>query len=274
MLTYPWLDGLGIDGPYLIGDVPASVAGTELDGFVFVQAECRDSESLLEVRWVLEQARRNGTRSLRGVVARVDLTDPNAQAEIERIAEIEAIVGVRHNIQGQPRGFAQTLHEGIEEVARRGLVFDLCCLADELDDVLALVESVGSGALLVLDHLAKPEVGATGFAGWADRIGDLASAPNVVCKLSGLMTQLQVDGSGRVKDFAPYLAHALDVFGLDRVLYGSDWPVCTLRGSMDAWAQVVATALGDDEDAHRRVFFDNAVRVYRLDATERRDQPR
>ena len=264
-LTYPWLDGLGIDGPYRIDDVPTIVAGAELEGFVFVQAECRDSESFHEVQWVLDQGARQRPGLLRGIVAKIDLTSPDARAEIQRVARIASVVGVRHNIQGCSRGFAQTLRDGINELAAQGLAFDLCCLAAELDDVGDLVESCDPEARLVLDHMAKPAVGdGAGFGTWASRLNRLAQASNVYCKLSGLHTELHAGALGRSEDFAPYLSHAISAFGTDRVMYGSDWPVCTLKGSMSAWAEAVAAVL-DDEAAHRKVFRDNAAHFYRLD---------
>lgn len=265
VLNYPWLDGLGIDGPYRIDDVPTLVAGTELEGFVFMQAECQDAESVHEVHWVLDQGARQRPGSLRGIVAKVDLTSPRARAEIQRVGRIASVVGVRHNIQGHRRGFAQTLRGGVNELAAQGLTFDLCCLATDLDDVVDLVESCDPHARLVLDHLAKPAVGdGASFESWASRLSRLAEAPNLYCKLSGLQTEMHTGAPGRQQDFAPYLSHAIDVFGIDRVIYGSDWPVCTLNGSMDAWAEVVADTVGDDEPAHRKVFHDNAVRFYQL----------
>ena len=265
VLTYPWLDGLRIDGPYRIDDVPRLVAGAELEGFVFVQAECGASESFDEVQWVLDQGARRRPGLLRGIVAKVDLTSPAARAEIRRLGRVDSVVGVRHNIQGRSRGFAQTLRGGIDELATQGLAFDLCCLATELDDVVDLVESCDPEARLVLDHLAKPAVGdVAGFGAWASRLSRLAEAPNLYCKLSGLQTELHTEATGRSKDFAPYLSHAIGAFGTDRVMYGSDWPVCTLNGSMGAWAEAVADAVGDDEATHRKVFRDNSARFYRL----------
>ena len=266
VLTYPWLDGLGIDGPYRIDDVPTLVAGTELEGFVFVQAECQSRDSFREVQWVLDQCARHRPGLLRGIVAGVDLTSAETGAEISRVRRIASVVGIRHNIEGHPRGFAQTLRGGIDELAAEGLAFDLCCLAADLDDVLDLVESCSEGARLVLDHLGKPAVGdRTGFESWARRLSRLADVPSLYCKLSGLQTEMHTGVPGRSQDFAPYLSYAIEAFGIDRVMYGSDWPVCTLNGSMNAWAEVVAAAAGNDETAHRKVFRDNVVRFYQLD---------
>ena len=268
VFAYPWLDELDLDGPYHISHLPPTVAGIRLDGFLFVQAECVQSESFAEVQWVLNQANEHTSIFLRGVVAKVDLTSPTAPTEIERLARNETVVGVRHNIQGQPRGFAQTLRDGANELAAQGLSFDLCCHASELTDVLALVESCNPTVRFVLDHLGKPTVGDDArFDAWAGCLNDLAAAPNIACKLSGLQTQLSAGTPNRFDAFAPYLCHAVSAFGIDRVIYGSDWPVCTMRGSMNAWAQVVAGILGDDEAAHRRVFRDNAIRLYDIEST-------
>lgn len=263
-LTYDWLDGVGIDGPYEPHHVPGELAGAPLDGYIFVQAECDPSQAMDEVRWVNSLASKSNSNALKGIVAHVDHTSPSIADDLDQIADLDNVLGVRQLIQGQPAGFARSLCDGISHLAARNLTFDLCCAHTQLDEVIELVARCATSTRFVLDHLGKPPVGdLESFTGWADRITDLASAPNVFCKLSGLQTELAAGVSSDPEHYEPCLAHAIDAFTIDRVMYGSDWPVCTLNGSMQTWVAVVASILGDDVEAHQKVFHDNAQYFYR-----------
>jgi predicted TIM-barrel fold metal-dependent hydrolase len=269
VLSYGWLAGLGIDGPYEPGDVPADLEGVPIEGFVFVQADCDPERSVDEVDWVNGAASGGDPSRLAGIVAHVDLTTNHVDVDLAEISQRNRVVGIRHNIQGEPRGFARSLADGVDEARSMGLTFDLCCRADELDEVIDLVDRCDSRARFVLDHLGKPAVGDPDrFEPWSARLGHLAEAPNVFCKLSGLQTEV-VPGTAPGTDlFSPYLERAVEVFGVDRVMYGSDWPVCTLNGSMERWIAAVGAVLGSDVDAHRKVFRDTARTFYRIDLAD------
>ena len=154
------------------------------------------------------------------------------------------LVGVRRLFQDEPPGFlAQPgLRAGVALLAAQDLVFDVCVREPQLGEVVDLVRVLPE-VRFVLDHLGKPQVGADPTR-WRRNLAALAELPNVMCKLSGLLTEV-VAGTGRPGDFRPYLEYALEVFGPGRCLYGSDWPVLTLAGSYADWRELVLDVVGE-----------------------------
>ena len=266
-LDYPWLDGLPIAAAHTLEDAPGRVGPAHVVGAVFVQAECAAEQRLAEIQWVLAQAPPAGGTEILGVVAGADLLAPDRDEVLARVSSSDRVVGIRQNIQGRAEGFARSLHAGIADAAGHGLTFDICCEHHQLPEVVDLVARVAASgrAPLVLDHLGKPRVGdPDSLPAWCRAIDEIAAAPDTACKLSGLLTEVVGDADPDPSTFAPYLAHAIEAFGIDRVLYGSDWPVCTLGGSAAQWAEIVATTVGDDAAGQRAIFHDNAVRFYGL----------
>ncbi len=267
VLSYDWLPGPLIR-PFGPAELEAAV-GEEPDAeyeFVFVQAECAPDQSIAEVDWVVSLAPRVRAR---GIVARAPLEDPAATAaHLAAFAERQLVVGVRRLLQSEPAGFSATaaFRESARAVASAGLVFDACVRWGQLPDVVALADAV-PGLTIVLDHVGKPEVGEAAGTGrvarmpWAESLQELARRPNVVCKLSGLPAEA-TDGwtDAQVR---PFLDVALDAFGPDRLLFGSDWPV---SAPYRRWVQTVVTWLDEhlDESGRDAVLAANAERVYRL----------
>jgi L-fuconolactonase len=264
---YGWLDG-SLLRPFGPREVDEALAGAPAAsfGFVFVQAECLPAQSLDEVDWV---AGLTESLPLRGVVARAPLEDPVAtESLVAALASRPLAVGVRRLLQSEPDGFC--LRPGFLDsarlVAEAGLTFDACVRAPQLADVVALADAVPD-LTIVLDHLGKPDVGSAGApapargTSWAATLAGLARRPNVVCKLSGLPAESSVDWSGA--QLRPFLDVALEEFGAQRVLFGSDWPVSTPYGR---WLDVVQSWLDDRVGPGERsaVLAGTAERVYRL----------
>ena len=265
-LDYPWLEGLSIAAPHTLRDVPAQLGSAQVSGAVFVQAECVSEQRMEEIQWVQSQTPGAGGTEILGIVAAADLLAPDRDEVLARVSSSDRVVGIRQNIQGQPEGFARSLHTGIADAAGHGLTFDICCENHQLREVIDLIDRTSArGSRLVLDHLGKPRVGdSASLPAWRDAIVEIAAAPNTACKLSGLLTEAISGASLDYSTLAPYLAHAIDAFGIDRVLYGSDWPVCKLEGSVAQWGEIVAAAVGEDTASQRAVFHDNAARFYSL----------
>ncbi len=211
-----------------------------------------------------------------GVVGWLDLTRPDVA---DRLAELRAgpggntLVGVRHLVQAEPDPDWLTrpaVLAGLRQVAAARLGYDLLTLPVQLPAARRAVAALPELSF-VLDHLSKPDVRGGQWEPWATELAALAALPNVSCKLSGLVTL--ADWAGwTVAQLQPYAEHALDCFGPDRTMFGSDWPVCTLAAS---YAQVVTAAeeltAGLDAAGRAAVFGGTAERVYRLrPATERR----
>ena len=267
VLTYKWLGG-ALLRPFGPDQLALALQGApEAErGFVFVQAECAPEQSVAEVDWVASLAQLVGVR---GIVARAPLEDPAATANhLLAFAERPLVVGVRRLLQSEPEGLC--LRPGFLRSARAlaeaGLTFDACVRREQLPDVMALADAVPE-LTIVLDHLGKPDVGSAGVAApadgttWAEGLSDLALRPNVVCKLSGLPAESV--GAWTDSQIRPFLDVALDAFGPERLLFGSDWPVSRPYAE---WFDTVSSWLGDrvGEQDRKRVLAENAERVYGL----------
>lgn len=272
-LTYPWLGGVpALARPFLPEDYPPFQRPRSQDGepalgefgtdaILFVEANCLAVESEPEVAFVDRCAELEPR--IRGTIAFVDLLDEKRRRDIlDRMRGVARVRGVRHNIQGRAEGFATQppFVAGVGEVGRHGFTFDLCCTADQLPEVTSLVERCPE-TRFVMDHCAKPAIGRGAYASWAKDLARLALHGNVSCKVSGLLTEAGAQASDDV--LRPYAEHALLCFGPDRLLYGSDWPVCTLAGGIERWRKFVDAFTASWRSEQRDAFyFANALRVY------------
>lgn len=270
-LSYPWLGTLPtLARPFLPEDYspfengapqPPAVEATR-HAALFVEANCLSTENESEVMFVQRCAM--AEPRIRGIVAFVDLLDEKRRRDVlTRLRDTPRVRGVRHNIQGRAEGFATQppFVAGVNEVGRAGFTFDLCCTADQLREVTRLVQQCPS-TRFVLDHCGKPAIARGDFASWSEDLQALALHDNVSCKLSGLLTEAAPERA-RDEDLAPWAEKALHCFGVARLLYGSDWPVCTLGGGLERWRSFVdrftATWATDDRDAF---YAGNAQRIY------------
>ena len=203
-----------------------------------------------------------------GVIGWVDLTHPGVGETLARLADLpggDKLVGVRHLVQNEPDSDwlrRPEVQRGVQAVSETGRAFDLLVSALELPAAVDLAEHLEE-AILVIDHMAKPEIGASTWEPWNSLIGLLARSESVVCKISGLVSQ-----AGRHWDpaaFRPYVERVVELFGPNRLLFGSDWPVCTAVASYDQVLglarDLVAPLVGPEIDA---VFGGTARRVYKL----------
>ncbi|MER5903183.1 amidohydrolase family protein [Streptomyces mirabilis] len=204
-----------------------------------------------------------------GVVGWTDLTRPDVADELARLRELPGgrhLKGIRHQVQGEPDPewlLRPDVRDGLAAVAEAGLVYDLVVLPHQLP---ACVRAAADhpGLTFVLDHLGKPPIATGALKPWATAVRALAALPNTVCKLSGMVTEAD-HAKWTVDGLRPYADTVLDAFGPGRLMFGSDWPVCTLAASygqvVDA-AEELTGGLGAEERAE--VFGGTATRVYRL----------
>lgn len=203
-----------------------------------------------------------------GVVGWIDITAGDVAGELERLRGArggDALVGIRHQAQDEqdPDWLArEDVVAGVRAVAAAGLVFDLLVFPNQLPAAITLVERVPEGRF-VLDHAAKPLIAAGVREPWAALVGRLAGSPNVACKLSGLVTEAAP--AWTAADIQPYADVVLAVFGPDRVMFGSDWPVCELAaGYPEVFALANDLCAGLSETGRAAVFGDTATAWYRL----------
>jgi L-fuconolactonase len=205
------------------------------------------------------------------VVGWADLTGPDVATEIARLREVPGggrLAGIRHLVQDEPAPDwldRPDVRGGLRAVGRAGLVYDLLVRPGQLPAALRVTGDLDE-VPFVLDHGAKPDIASGQLEPWATRIAELARRPNVSCKLSGLVTEAGPGRQWLPDQIAPYVGHLVGCFGPDRLMFGSDWPVCTLAAS---YAEVVSLArellgrhLGPAE--LEAVFARNAVTAYGL----------
>jgi L-fuconolactonase len=201
-----------------------------------------------------------------GVVGWTDLTRPDVADELARLRELPGgryLKGIRHQVQGEPDPgwlLRPDVRRGLTAVADAGLVYDLVVLPHQLPACTKAAADLPH-LTFVLDHLGKPPIASGALEPWASDLRALAARPNTVCKLSGMVTEADL-ASWRIDDLRPYAGTVLDAFGPDRVMFGSDWPVCTLAA---AYGDVLDTARRlTDPAGHARIFGATATRVYDL----------
>lgn len=252
-------------------DLADAAVGHAIGGTVVVQtvADIAETEELLDLA--------RATTLVRGVVGYVDLTAGEVGEQLDRLLERpsgSALVGLRSLVQDEPDPawlLRPDVRRGLRAVADRGLAFDLLIKPHQLRTAVACVALLGD-MRLVVDHLAKPGVAARAWEPWATDIGRLASFENVSAKLSGLVTEADWR-SWSPADLRPYVDHALEMFGTDRLMFGSDWPVCTLAAPYSTVVEVTEQLLADlSEDERGRIFGSNAVSTYRLNGGQRADE--
>jgi L-fuconolactonase len=246
---------------FLPGDLAPELAALGFDGCIAVQARAAPAET----GFLLGLAREHPF--VRGVVGWVDLCSPSAAGELERLAADARLKGVRHPVQDEPDErflLREDFQRGVAELARFGLAYDLLVHPRHLE-VARRFAARFDGQPLVLDHLAKPAIARGERDPWERQFRALAELPHVSCKLSGLVTEARWNAWSPA-DFRFYLDVALEAFGEERLMFGSDWPVCLLaaRGYREVaelvlgWAEELAPA------ARAKLFGDNAARIYRL----------
>jgi L-fuconolactonase len=255
--AYPWLVGeRALGRSFLPEDVPAD----GVEGFIVVEAGCADGRA--ELDWLTQLAER--WPAVRGVVAHVPLElGPAAASLLAETARHPLTVGVRRNAQDEPPGFllADSVLAGVRELAAYGLPFDACVREHQIPELTQLADRCPE-ATFVLDHLGKPGVKERRRQPWFDQLAALAQRPNVVVKLSGLTTEADHE-HWHPDDITPYLTHAIDVFGPERCLFGSDWPVATLAATYQQWLDLVLAATADLTATQRSaVFAGTAGQIY------------
>ena len=259
---YPWIPvGSALHRDWLPSDLEGIQGPIGLDGSVAVQAR----QTLEETRWLLDLSESH-PRVL-GVVGWVDLRSDKLDVQLDEFVTRSRFVGVRHVVQEEPDGFLmrEGVLAGLRRLADRGINYDVLVYARQLRDVLGMMDAV-EGLRLVIDHGAKPDIRGGGFGEWRRLMGEVAAKPEVFCKLSGLITEADWC-HWSLEGIEPYMEAILEMFGPDRVMWGSDWPVCLHAASYERWFNV---AYGFVErrvpGAVNAVFGGNCAKFYRIDA--------
>ena len=263
-LRYAWLDELpALNHACLPDDLPAQGPGWTVETLIFVQADCLPEQGLAEVDWVAGLAARDPR--VRTIVAFAPLEQgEGAHPVLEQLQSRPLVKGVRRLIQSEPLGFSQQpgFVAGVRLLADYGFSFDLCIKHPQLRDVIQLARRCPQVSF-VLDHIGKPDIKSGQLDPWREHLAGLAALPNVMCKLSGLVTEADWQ-RWQPADLRPYLDHVLEVFGVDRVMFGSDAPVLTLAATYPRWVETLLEATQALSEAEKdKLFYANAAAFYK-----------
>lgn len=275
--AYPWMPPG--DSPlrrnHLPEDLGPILREHRFDGSVTVQATTDPGEA----DWLLSLARDHSF--VLGVVAWVDLTGPQLASRLDQLQRHGKFKGVRHPVHDEADDgwlLRPDVVAGLRELERRRIPFDLLIRPRHLPAVIELIEQVPS-LPLVIDHLAKPPITAGSLDGWAEDMARIASIPHVHVKLSGLVTE--AGPHWKPQDLSPFLFHVFRHFTADRLMYGSDWPVCKLGGA--TWKRALAAftqAHGPlPSELRSKLIGETAERFYGLEvpepeaSTQKREEP-
>lgn len=263
----PWLAGAPkLNRSFLMEDYRQATAGLDVVKSVYMEVDVEPSQQAAEADYVLELISGGGTPMAGAVISGRPASEGFA-AYLARYRDRPAIKGVRRVLHAAetPRGHCleRPFIDGIRLLGNQGLSFDLCMRADELGDAAKLIDACPETAF-ILDHCGNASVRARDLSGWKADIGRLAERKNVVCKVSGIVASAAPD-PWTADDLAPIVNHVLDRFGPDRVVFGGDWPVCTLAATYRQWVEALRRIVADRPLAdQKKLFHDNAIRVYRL----------
>jgi L-fuconolactonase len=220
--------------------------------------------SFEEARWLLELAA--DTDFIAGVVTWADLRSPQLGSQLDELQKHPKFCGVRHQVEDEPDDdwiLRDDVVRGLNELSRREIPYDALVRPRHLSRLTALRQRCPE-LRIVIDHIAKPRIADRLFEPWATDIAEASRLPNTWCKLSGMNTEAKWDAWSSA-DLKPYVTHVLEQFGPDRVMFGSDWPVCILAGSYQQTLDALRECLGPlaPED-QRKVWAGTAATFYRL----------
>lgn len=243
-----------------------AAAPVAIDTIVFVEVDVDDPQQVAEAEWIESLSARDPR--LKGMVASLPLEQGNGvQGDLEKMLRCKRLRGIRRLIQNQkdPDFCLQPKFiEGLKLLAKHDLVFDICIFHHHVPNAIKMVRQCPE-VRFVLDHIAKPAIKAGEFEPWGRDLKQLAALPNVVCKISGVTTEADHKNWTR-EQLKPYIAHAIECFGFDRVMYGGDWHVLELAGTYPQWVEIVDWVIaGASAEEKRKLYRDNAIRAYRLD---------
>ena len=259
---YSWMpEGSPLATDYGPEELKPLIANAGVDYTVIVQAVSSPDEA----RWLLELAEDN--EFIAGVVGWVDLTDPEIGHTLDELQQSRCFVGVRHIWESEedPGWIVNSgAINGLKELARRDLAFDFLAKPANLPYIPQVMDQVPD-LRAVVDHIAKPLIADHVVEPWLTDLRKVASINGVHCKVSGMITEADHQ-NWTVDDLRPYVHHVLGMFGSDRLMFGTDWPVCTLAGGYEQVVDTAREILGSLSPAAKAdVFGGTAARFYRLD---------
>ena len=260
---YGWLKApelAKINRDFMPADLKSRIDAVGVDRTVFVQTQ----HDVAENRWALQLARENDF--IAGIVGWVDLASPACEEQLMEFKPDAKFVGVRHITQDEPDDdfiIRPDVIRGLETLQKHGVPFDLLFYVQHLNHAETLGRRLPE-LPMVIDHLAKPQIKIGAIDSWRDDLRKAAQCPNIFCKLSGMITEADWD-QWKPADLKPYVETAVEAFGPQRCMFGSDWPVSELAGTYDQVHAALTETVGTlSESEHNRIFGGTACEFYGL----------
>jgi predicted TIM-barrel fold metal-dependent hydrolase len=265
----PWIkEGDPLAKNHLVADYLKATAGLNVVKTIYMEVDVDPAQQQAEAEHVLDLCARIDNPMAAAVISGRPASESFA-AYITPFRDSPYIKGVRQvlHVKSTPAGYCldDKFLKGIRLLGELGLSFDLCMRAAELPDAARLIDAC-PGTRFILDHCGNADVQAQDRSRWQQDMADLAKRKNLVaCKVSGIVASAK-PGRWTADDLAPIINHTLEVFGPDRVMFGGDWPVCTLAATFRQWVEALQSVVRRrGEEERRKLFHDNAARVYRLE---------
>jgi len=263
-LSYPWLDDVpALQKPFPLESYAESAKKVGITQAVFMEVDVAPDQALAEVQLVRELAAK-GTFPITGIIA---AALPESEAFADQIDALEGplLKGIRRvlHTQDDERSTSQRFRENVASLAERNLSFDLCVLPRQLPLAMELVDACPE-TQFILDHCGVPDIAGNAFEDWSKQIRELARRQHVACKISGLPTYC-APGQATADAMRPWVESCIEAFGWDRVVWGSDWPVCEINSDLSKWSESLEFILaGASKDEQNALYSKNAKALYRL----------
>ena len=263
--TFSWCKSIpSLNRSFRMEDYLKAIRGIGVERSVHLEADVDEPYMLDETRYILKLAEAEGN-PLSGVVACAQPEKERFREYLDKIAGHPALKGIRRVLHTQPDGLAQgqTFVDHVRLLSSFNLSFDLCVLDRQLPVAIGLVRRCPN-VTFILDHCGVPRVKEKVLNPWRDHVREISGFPNVYCKISGIVAYANPAGWTK-EDLRPYVEHCIECFGWDRVMFGSDWPVCTQSATLAQWVEALRSLTrGESEEHRQKLFHDNALRIYRL----------
>lgn len=262
--SYSWTNELPpLQKPFRLDDYEMAASSTKVTSTLFMEVDVDDGQSRAEAAFFCNLAEQDNI--LAGVIASARPENTGFEDYLQEINH-PRLKGIRRIFHVQPDDLMRDarVRSNIARLAEHRLTFDLCVLQRQLPLAADLVKACPD-TQFILDHCGVPDIAGNGYADWLPKIQSIASLENVACKVSGIVAYTD-EKTLNADSLRPYVEGVIEAFGWDRVVWGSDWPVCNLTASLPTWTELLNQILeGESENNLERLFAKNTRRIYNLD---------
>ncbi len=264
-MRYPWLDGApALNRDFSYEDYAAEARRCGITDVLFMEVDVAPDDIDAEIAYVKGKAEPSDSL-LRGMIAACRPEDDSFPAHLERWRDDGFVKGFRRILHTLPDDLSDspTFRQNLKRLAGTGLTFDLCMFPHQHERAMQLID-LAPDVQFVLDHCGVPDIKGQKEHPWRETMVEIARRPNVVGKVSGVVAYTDTE-SWTLETLRPWVEHTIGVFGWDRVVWGSDWPVCTLGGSLSTWVAATQALLeGASAEEKTKLFSANARRLWRI----------